>query len=86
MTPIPIVTVDNAMKPRGICFVHVVDTTSNIGPQKKPKPLNENKTINNLLIGANAPPGQISPFSFPRNAVLSEASKGDYKTRRYLIA
>ena len=60
-TPIPIVTVAIVIIP-GICFVHVEDTTSNIGPQKKPKPLNENNTINNLLVGANALPGQISPF------------------------
>ena len=61
ITPIPIVTVEIVIIP-GICFVHVEDMTSNIGPQKNPKPLNENNTINNLLIGANALPGQISPF------------------------
>jgi hypothetical protein len=62
ITPIPIVTVDNVMIPPGIRFVHAEDMTSNMGPQKNPKPLNENNTINNLLIGANVLPGQISPF------------------------
>jgi hypothetical protein len=62
ITPIPMVTNDNVNMPPGICFVHVDDVTSNIGPQKKPNPLKENKTMNNLLIGSNAPPGQISPY------------------------
>ena len=62
ITPIPIVIVDNVMIPPGMRFVHADDTTSNIGPQKNPKPLNENKTMNNLPMGAKSLPGHISPY------------------------
>lgn len=61
MAPIPMVTNDSVSMPPGICFVHIDDVISNIGPQKNPNPLKENKTINSLLMGANALPGHISP-------------------------
>lgn len=78
ITPIPIVTVDNVMTPPGTCFVHVDDTTSNIGPQKNPKPLNENSAMKALLIGANALPGHISPFISTASSCQS-ANQGDKK-------
>ena len=62
MTPIPMVTKDNVTIPPGTCCVHVADVISNIGPQKNPIPLKENKTIKSLLIGAKSLPGHISPY------------------------
>lgn len=61
IAPIPIVINDNVTIPPGTCFVHVDDVISSIGPQKKPNPLNENKTINSLPIGAISLAGQMSP-------------------------